>query len=65
MSEVIRQLRGVYYGAQVVLLAPFVFMITFVEMSPPAWRIAYAKGLGSVAAMIFGLIGVYVIKINF
>lgn len=65
MSEVTSQLRTIYYGVQMLLLAPFVFLITFVEMSPPAWRETYLKGLGSFAAMIFGLFGVYVIKIHF
>lgn len=65
MTEVLRQLRVIYYGAQMLLLAPFVFLFTFVEMSPPAWKEAYAKGLASIGAMAFGLVGVYVIKINF
>lgn len=65
MSETVRQLRGVYYAAQIALLAPFVFLFTFVEMSPPAWRLAYVKGLASVAGMAAGLVGAYVIKINF
>ena len=65
MSEVFRQLRVIYYGAQMLLLAPFVFLITFIEMSPPAWRLVYAKGMASAAAMICGLFGVYVIKIHF
>lgn len=65
MAEIKRQMRDIYYGVQILLLAPFVFLFTFIEMSPPAWRELYAKALGSVGAMALGLVGVYVIKINF
>jgi hypothetical protein len=44
MAAIVTQLRSVYYRALILLLFPFVFLITYFDHVAPDWRSGFVTG---------------------